>query len=129
MGFCAHSYQSEFRIQRENREKVRSLIISEFPLMASLPRSEHWDDIDLLCEFGLTAEENETGDISNVYFEYQRYVIEDMNALFHVIAPCVQPGSSLCFVGEDDSLWAIYFDGEKFTEYRGEIVFPGMPTA
>lgn len=53
----------------------------------------------------------------------------DCDALdwFKVIAPYVESGSQIVMRGDDRCFYCLYFDGEKCTEYEGQLVFPGMP--
>ena len=85
-------------------------------------------DLDsLFSEHGFFICMNKNGDIDELYYEYNKYYCEDIDNFFGDIAPYVERGSYITFVGEDDSVWAYYFDGQSFEEYPGEIVYPGMP--
>lgn len=67
-----------------------------------------------------------TGDVG-IYFEDNPWHSDEAEELLNMIAPFVEKGSYITFMGEDDCMWAYYFDGESATEYNGEVCFPGMP--
>lgn len=67
-----------------------------------------------------------SGDFS-FYFEYNPWHSDEAEEFLNMIAPFVDRGSYITFIGEDDFMWAYYFDGKKATMYGGEVCFPGMP--
>lgn len=50
------------------------------------------------------------------------YHEEDVIALLDFLAPFSESGE-FNFIGEDSSMWRFYFDGEKFIEEGGNVVF------
>lgn len=125
MGYYAHSNESDILILKD-RQKALIEHVKEY--YDEDTRIQATKDIpDLFIEFGLAAESSENGDIDAVWFEYQKFHSTELETFLNVIAPYVEPGSYITFCGEDDCLWAYYFDGLGYKEYGGHIEFPGMP--
>lgn len=125
MGYYAHSNESDILILKDRQEALIEYIKEYYDDDTRIQAAK--DIPDLFIEFGLSAEPNESGDIDAVYFEYQRFINYELETFLNVIAPYVEPGSYMTFCGEDDCLWAYYFDGLGYKEYGGHIEFPGMP--
>lgn len=68
------------------------------------------DIFDVFREFEIKAETDENGDICNLKFEEKE---GDESALLVAIAPCVEESSMLHVLGQDDALWAYWFN-ERF---------------
>lgn len=73
-----------------------------------------------------TGRSEQTGDYS-FFYEYNPWRTDEAMEFLEMIAPFVERGSHIAFVGEDNCMWAYYFDGTDVEEYDGEIYFPGMP--
>ncbi len=123
MGYCANSRSSNFLITSNNKEKI----IDAIKDLDDVGVSEDFDVYDLFRLYGFSIDENGNGDIDDLWFDADKYHDDDVKYLFGIIAPFVQEGSYVTFQGEDDSLWAFYFNGVGFEEFAGEVVFPGMP--
>lgn len=123
MGYYAYSTKSDFLMLAKNQANAVKALHDRFP---GGERSDKLED--LLAEFGFTATKNKAGDIDEVFYEYQKFHSDDTEELLCTIAPFVEAGSYIAFQGEDDSLWAYYFDGNSWEEHAGVVDFPGMPT-
>lgn len=122
MGYYAHSEQSDFYILQENFPKVLDTLHTKYPEYSSK------DDLpEVITEFGLTVEVDKHGNIAEMYYEYNKFHSDEIDTLFSIIAPSVEPGSYITFRGEDDNVWAYHFDGSEYKEYPGQTIFPGMP--
>lgn len=122
MGYYAHSEESDFLILREKKELALKAILE----MSAESATE--DDLcDAFKVYGFEAVEDAEGNITELYYEEDKIYIDELDKLMSVIAPFVERGSFISFRGEDDSVWAYYFDGSSCKEYSGETVFPGMP--
>lgn len=125
MGYYAHSNESDLLILKDRQAALIDHVKEYYDEDARVQSVK--DVPDLFAEFGLSAEFNENMDIDAVWFEYQKFRSEELESFMGVIAPYVEPGSYITFCGEDDCLWAYYFDGLGYKEYGGHIAFPGMP--
>lgn len=122
MGYYANSEQSDFYIPRIKFPEALEALHGKYP------EYKKEDDFpEVMTEFGLSVEVDKHGNIITMYYEYNKFHSDEIEAVFNLIAPFVEPGSYITFRGEDDSLWAYYFDGSKCEEYQGKTIFPGMP--
>ena len=122
MGYYAHSNGADILILKKDHGAIMQQAKQKWP------DKKCCDDIDSqFHEFDLTVDFDHLGNINDMYFEYEKYHTEDIEAIFNLISPYVQEGSYITFTGEDDALWAYYFDGIDVKEYSGEVTFPGMP--
>lgn len=122
MGYYAYSTKSDFLMLAKNQANAVKALHDRFP------GGERSDELeDLLGEFGFTVTKNKAGDIDELFYEYQKFRSDDTDELLCAIAPFVETGSYVAFQGEDDSLWAYYFDNGSMEEYEGAVIFPGMP--
>lgn len=67
-----------------------------------------------------------TGDVT-FYYAYYPFDADAVASFLRIIAPFVQRGSSIAFIGEDNSMWAYYFNGHSVSYHRGIVYFEGMP--
>ena len=126
MGYYAHSYESDFLIMKKNFISLKAAIGETFSY-----NGNWWDKLsikDVLSECGFCCEFNHEGDVESFWYEEQKFYSSDIKTLFDTIAPFVVEGSHISFIGEDDCLWAYYFDGATCKEYDAVVVYPGMPT-
>lgn len=122
MGYYAHSEQSDFIISRERFPKVLETLHEKYP------EYNPKDDLfEIIAEIGFTVETDKSGNIDEMYYEYSKFHSDEIDEFFSFLAPFVESGSYITFRGEDDSVWAYYFDGSGVEEYPGETIFPGMP--
>ena len=124
MGYYAHSCDEDFLILKERQEHLENAIRSHFADNQYVQKAR--DIRDLFGEFGLTVEINDHGDIDCMYFEYDKFRSDDLEEFFSVIATFVELGSYIAFRGEEDSMWAYYFDGLSWEEFWVEVTYPGM---
>lgn len=122
MGYYAHSNGGDMLILKRDHDSILRDAGKEWP-----ERKKFTDIYELFRQFGLSVDFDSDGNVDDMYYEFEKYYSEDIEALFKVISPYVQDGSYIKFMGEDESMWAFYFDGIDFKEYRGEIIYPGMP--
>lgn len=132
MGYYAHSTDSKIVIRKRN---IKALVDAYNRGM----KESGYRDLDVFeafAEEGFQVDELwckdssgtpvPSGDIS-FWFEHNKWYTDEIESFFNIIAPYVEAGSYIAFQGEDDSVWAYYFDGRKCEEYWGMVVFPGMP--
>lgn len=124
MGYYAHSDQSDFLILRDKFGDILETMHGKWP-----EYTKEDDILDVIADFGLTAEVDNSGNIANIYHEDNKFYEDVLKSLFDVLAPFVEAGSYITFRGEDDSIWAYYFDGSECKEYQGQTIFPGMSMA
>ena len=124
MGYYAHSWENDFLIRLDRIAPMIADIQSHYDSDTRIAKTT--DLFEIFIEFGLTIEQNDNFDIDNIYFEYQKFHSDDIEEFFSVIAQYVEQGSYITFLGEDDCLWAYYFDGLTWTDHKGQITFPGM---
>ena len=74
----------------------------------------------------VTKRSVKTGDVT-FYYPSNPYNNNEVESFLQIIAPFVQKGSSIAFHGEDNSMWAYYFNGESVSYHRGIVYFEGMP--
>lgn len=104
MGYYAHSEKSDFYILKENFPKALEA------LHAKYPEYKCKDDLpEVITEFGFTVEVDKHGNVTEMYYEYNKFYSDEIDAVFSIIAPHVELGSYITFRGEDDSVWAYYF--------------------
>lgn len=84
---------------------------------------------DIFIEFGLSCEMDRDGNIECIYYEHSKFNSGWVEEFFEAIAQYVEPGSFITFCGEDDCLWAYYFDGLSVREYTGCITYGDMPVS
>lgn len=77
---------------------------------------------ELLGRWDWECDLDEDGNITYLYFTGDRAGLE--YEWFNAIAPWVKPGSCLVMQGEDNYIWAYYFDGSSCTTHNGKIIFP-----
>lgn len=123
MGYHAHSTDSDFFMEKKNITLAGDAVYNKLPGIA-----DSSDLVDMFTYLGFSAEIDDSGNIFGLYFCDENYHSDDVKDAFDVIAPYVTAGSYIGFCGEDDSLWAYYFNGYECVEYSGSIVYPGMPT-
>ena len=122
MGYYANSEQSDFFIRHGNFEDILE------SLHAKWSEYSKEDDLpEVMTDFGFTVEIDKHGNIVEMYYEYNKFHSDEIEKVFDMLAPFVEPGSYITFRGEDDNLWAYYFNGAKCVEYQGKTIFPGMP--
>jgi len=80
-----------------------------------------------LSEAGFTADFDNAGNIDSVWYEYGKYDSDDVGSVFRIIAPYIESGCNISFVGQEDEQWAYFFDGKTFAECYGITVFPEIP--
>lgn len=133
MGYYACSKEANVRINASNVD----LLVKEYNEKHNESSNVASDISDVFEDTGFFPEpimlyDSEQGRMVksgafSFYFEYERWDTEAAEEFLNMIAPFVERGSYITFSGEDDAVWAYYFDGEKVTEYWGEVCFPGMP--
>jgi len=132
MSYYAHSCTSDCAIPVEY---IPHLIAgyNEYQDRTGGPHTK--DVYEVFSRFGFVLEpmyciRNNNGVENNLtfWFEHNNWHSEDAEDLFNIIAPFVKPGSYISFQGEDDNMWAYYFDGTSWEEYYGITCFPGMPS-
>lgn len=127
MGYCIEMTDSNFVIRKENfakaLESLKSVFIPEN--MTCYDRIDgkkyphfRWVDTKTVLESVTLAEAMEEirylpvpnidGDICDVEFRGEKYGDEEI--FFKALAPYVESGSYICFMGEDDSEWKWVFD-------------------
>lgn len=127
MGFYAHSYESDFLILQKDFESLKKAVMQMYDYCSG----EQWEKADIgsvLLEFGFSCDHNQKGDLGSVWYEDQKFYSSDVKTFFDVIAPFVVEGSYISFLGEDDCMWAYYFNGTTCEEYDVVVTYPGMPT-
>lgn len=132
MSYYAHSCTSDCVIP----EKNIPLLIAEYNKYKDDDGGPCEDDVyEIFSHFGFTLEpmysvRNHINIEQNLtfWFEHNRWDSDDTEYFFNIIAPYVKPGSYISFQGEDDNMWAYYFDGKSWEEYYGVTCFPGMPS-
>lgn len=126
MGYYAHSVDGDFLTKQRNIEPMIRAIKDGYKNYSFI--TDHDNVEGLFGEFGLDVTfDDRNGDIDGVWFCDQKFGSDEMEEFLSVIAPFVEAGSYIAFQGEDDSIWAYYFDGEKCLYYPGRIDFPNMP--
>lgn len=122
MGYYAHSNGGNVLILKQYQDAILREASRKWP------EEERFTEIgELFRRFGLSIDFDNDGNIGDMFYEFEKYYSEDIEALFGVISPYVQEGSYITFIGEDEYTWAFYFDGVDYKEYSGEIIYPGMP--
>lgn len=114
MGYYMSQQDSDFRIRSKNVSSA----------LKALRRSENGASLmgvntlsDALQIYGFTVTSDENGDITDIYFEYDK--LRGQEEMLGIIAPYVQDGSFLQMIGEDDSMWRWVFRDQKL-----ETIFP-----
>lgn len=123
MSYYAHTEESTTVVIKE---KIPTLIADAQCQFPNLPHNPILDDVVGLFGFGYDVNMADTE--VTFYYEHEKYRTDEIERFFELICPFVEPGGYISFRGEDDAVWAFYFDGESFKEYNGETVFPDMPT-
>lgn len=121
MGYYAYSIESDFLILNEKKQDALRAIREK------LPEFQNQEDFSkILSDFGVFSSEDEKGNIVEVVYDYNKFYT-DLGQMLEIIAPYVEKGSYFAFRGEDDCLWAYYFDGAACQVYQGAVIFPDMP--
>ena len=122
MGYYAYSYVSNVTFKEESKEQLVSVLKEKFP-------SESVDDMysEIAIQLGCTFFMDENNLPEDIHFEYVPYHEQDVTDFLCLISPFVDPGSTLEFMGDDNSAWAFYFNGDCAKRYDGVVVYPGMP--
>ncbi len=112
MGYNAYMLDFNFKIAESNMTYARELLGSEY---------KGGDIVDALMDCGFGVERVEGG-VDALWWEGDKYpsYIEDV---LSKIAPAVEDGSCLDFIGEDTCIWELRFDTGEMTVKSGEIVF------
>lgn len=125
MGYYAYSIESDFRLRKEKQPAATASLRKLFSEKAQCRNLS-----EMIEAYGFTVYQDDlTVDIADLFFEYQKYYEDSLMEMLSTLAPFVEEGSYLAFHGEDDSLWAFYFNGQDIQEYAGVIVYPGMPAS
>lgn len=123
MGYYANSNDSDFFIHAGKHIDLVAAVHHKCDNPYAMNKS---NICDVFAEFGFTAETDRHGNVNNLWYEYSKFRTDEVDELFSAIAPFVEQGSYIAFEGEDECLWAYYFDGETYQEYSGHTVFPDM---
>ena len=130
MSYYAHSDDSDILITADNVQRL----VKYYRERTGNPEIE-LDDIfqgtGFIYEYTYNFDKDkgrmvESKNIS-FFFEHNPYRSDEVEDFLNTIAPYVEKGSFISFLGEDDALWAFYFDGQEATEYYGQTIYPGMP--
>ena len=121
MGYEIYLRERNFTVKKENFVPLVQVVREKFPAL--------FDSMDSLRvvfkEFDFSVEADENGDLVDLEFPGGRAGNED--EFFAAIAPFVEPGSYLCFEGEDNAIWINRFDGKQCMEERPLLIFPNSP--
>lgn len=82
---------------------------------------------DPIIHYNRAARSPERSGDYSFFYEYNPWRSDEADEFLEMIAPFVERGSHIAFIGEDNCMWAYYFDGTEVEEYEGETYFPGMP--
>lgn len=82
---------------------------------------------DWLCNAGFTVSSDMHGSIDDIWFEYGKYRSSEVEGVFQILAPYVEAGNYIGFVGEDDEQWAFHFDGHECKECYAYTIYPEIP--
>lgn len=112
MGYNAYMLDFNFKIAERNMAYARELLGSEY---------KGGDIVDALMDCGFGVERVEGG-VDALWWEGDKYpsYIEDV---LSKIAPAVEDGSYLDFIGEDTCIWELRFENGEMTVKDGKIVF------
>jgi hypothetical protein len=73
-------------------------------------------------EFGWEAHTDpETGNITGLVFNSEK--MSDEKDLFTCLAPYVEAGSYIHFLGEDSEQWKFVFDGKEMKEKKPKLIW------
>lgn len=133
MGYCIEMTDSNFVVKKENfvkaLESLKGVFIPEnmtcydsiggtrFPHFKWVDTKSVLDSntlIEAMEEIRYLPIQNLDEDICDVEFIGEKY--GDESIFFKALAPYVESGSYICFIGEDDSEWKWVFD-------KGEVEY------
>lgn len=138
MGYCITVKMVDIVIHKENKEAALAAIkalhgketVPDFVYGGKTEERKHfrWVDTEKYLA-AQTLEEclrawrwrpklTERGDINDLEFTGEKLGDDDL--LFTAIAPFVEPGSFIHFVGEEGHNWKYKFDGNKMKEVQGK---------
>ena len=135
MGYCIEMTDSNFVIRKENfakaLESLKRVFVPEnmtcydridgkryphFRWVNTKPVLESVTLSEAMKEIRYLPAPNIDGDICDVEFTGEKYGDEEI--FFKALAPYVESGSYICFMGEDDSEWKLIFNNGE-VEYAG----------
>lgn len=125
MSYYASCTESDIFIRKDDIPLAMDALRKTFPKLAPphLPALSFKDFCQRL--FGFEVEFDKDGNVDGIFFPYGNWGNND--DFFTAIAPYVRAGSTFCGKGEEDYYWCTYFDGKSCEEYRGEVVYHGLP--
>ncbi len=120
---------SSFYISKKDIPKaVKVILESEFADTLQNPINNNANETEVFQEYlkdnGYEIEFSEAGDIDGILFHSGK--LNDDTAFFNTFAKFVAPGSFLEMVGEDNSIWRMYFNGETCEEINPIIEWPDI---
>ena len=133
MGYYIYVKDSKFSIKQENLVKsLKAIQALRGKETIKDYRGEHFswvsdnfytiDNIhEMLDEWRWKASYTEEGDIKGISFLGEKF--GDDKFLFQALAPYVEVGSYIHFVGEDGEQWRYEFDGKVMKEKKAKITF------
>lgn len=111
MGYHAEGFDSDFSIRREN-----------FPRALGLLHAEAHEELrDVLAEYGFEGDFTGNG-ADALWWAGGNYCDSSEDAM-SALAPVVEDGSYIDFIGEDHCLWRLCFEGGKMARREGRVVF------
>lgn len=136
MGYCISQKDCSFFLPKENVDAalkaIQSLANNKETITDSSGRHFSWVEQgfeklttlkDILEEWRWEPRIDVEGNIWDLVFTGQKYV--DDNILFEALAPYIQKGSWIEFLGEDGSLFRFTFDGVSMKEIFAQITWEG----
>lgn len=132
MGYCISVQESKFTIKKDNFQKALEAIQAlhgKERIEDSGDTHFFWVDYDFYKIDNLNDMLKEwrwaptftNGDITDIDFTGEKYGDDDV--LFKTIAPFVEAGSFIHFIGEDGNQWKFTFNGKEMKEVSSDTVF------
>jgi hypothetical protein len=144
MGYCMHQHEANFRIPADNKpaalaalhercNSTEGMTGAHYKAGQLVERYFAWVDMDELraattleaacaaCGWSLGVAIDGTGDIVEIYFEWEK--IGDEDILFATLAPFVDDGSYIHMIGEDGEHWRWIFKGGTMRKQHARMAW------
>lgn len=129
MSYYCTLIDSNFYISKDDIPKaVKAILESEFADTLQNPISQNANATEVFVQYlkdnNYEAEFSSTGDIDTILFNSDR--LNDDTNFFNTFAKYVAAGSYLEFIGQENDVWRMYFNGETCEEISPVIEWPDI---
>ncbi len=129
MSYYCTMRESDFYIYKKDISKaVKAILESDFADSLQNPITQNANETEVFEQYikdnGYEVEFSENGDINGILFHAEK--LNDDTNFFNTFAKYVVPGSYIEMIGEGNSIWRMYFNGENCVEINPIFEWPDI---